>query len=200
MPAFVMLGSIYLSLGSGSGLSFASLWQTTTKAFTNPIIIASFAGILASAIAHFIPLGMREQGWFATPTLLVGDVLKLLGSMGPPLALICVGASVACCRGWHPLASDCLRIPGQAGAYALAGLCEFYLVISRSAAGWSRSCGVADGNTDGGSSICHVQTTAGRPRISSRSFGGQHGHFLYQYSTVAVFPGLISLISFACFS
>ena len=54
MPTFVLIGSLFLSLGSGQQVSVGSLGWVCLKAFKNPIIIAAFGGIALSTLIALI--------------------------------------------------------------------------------------------------------------------------------------------------
>jgi len=95
MPFFIIMGFVLIELnGSKPGESWGRKFK---QIFSNPILIAAFAGIaVASAGEAF----RNEQGSLTFHPVVMaalrfcGSFLKLIGSMGLPLALITIGASL----------------------------------------------------------------------------------------------------------
>lgn len=102
MPVFVIIGSLLLAFASDEG---GSVRGHIRKAVLNPIIGAAIAGILVSLIGSSLPESAANWQWLTTSTAVLGGFLDLLGSMGLPLALICVGAALRATelRGKWPL-------------------------------------------------------------------------------------------------
>lgn len=111
-PAFVCMGQVLLTLCSGKA---GGHWlRKFRSAFVNPVVLAGIAGILVSLAADFrrTPEGVLVlPGWLTAAFTVVDDFLKLLGSMGLPLALLMIGATLRLgeVRGrWEPLCATVL--------------------------------------------------------------------------------------------
>lgn len=94
MPLYVFFGSVILSLFSSK--KAAAPAKMILNILLNPIVLSCFAGLLAAIILDISNLReTREQG---SLLLIAGNIVtktfKLAGSMGLPLALISVGASL----------------------------------------------------------------------------------------------------------
>jgi predicted permease len=96
LPFFILIGYLLIGFyGDGSGRT--QIRARMKKAFLNPILLSAFAGILAALIAD--PF-RAETGPMLLPAIVVsaaslfGSFLKMIGSMGLPLALLSIGASL----------------------------------------------------------------------------------------------------------
>ncbi len=95
MPSFIIMGFVLIALHSSQkGDSWSAKLKQT---FSNPILLAAFAGILAASAGE----AFRDESGavimhpIAIASLrLCGSLLKLVGSMGLPLALITIGAAL----------------------------------------------------------------------------------------------------------
>ncbi len=95
MPAFVILGFLLIGVYARAGEQ--SFTKRVTAAFTNPVVAAAFAGMLCAWILDFFRTpagGLSLPEWLLTSGKIAGSFLELVGSMGLPLALIAVGASL----------------------------------------------------------------------------------------------------------
>ncbi len=93
MPSFVVVGVLLLTVGRrGSG----SAGHQVRTAVLNPIVLAAFAGLLCSLVAHETAFGaVVESGRFSRAALrVVGAILSPIGTMGLPLSLIAVGGAL----------------------------------------------------------------------------------------------------------
>ena len=95
MPAFIITGFLLIAL---HGKAADDSWRSKLKqTFSNPILLAAFAGILVACIGESF---RNETGALTVHPIinaalrLTGSFLKLIGSMGLPLALITIGASL----------------------------------------------------------------------------------------------------------
>lgn len=96
IPFFILIG--YLLIGFyGAGSGDAKMGSRIRKAFVNPIFLSAVAGVIVALIADCF---RGEDGLLQLPlpvtstALLSGSFLKLIGSMGLPLALLSIGASL----------------------------------------------------------------------------------------------------------
>jgi len=96
LPAFIIFG--YLLIGFyGAGSGDVKTGARIKKAFLNPILIAAVLGILLALVAEQFR-GADGSVQLPAPVMalaaLSGSFLKLIGSMGLPLALLSIGASL----------------------------------------------------------------------------------------------------------
>ncbi len=96
LPFFIIIG--YLLIGFyGAGNGDVKIGARLRKAFINPVLLSAVAGVLVALIA--VPF-RNSTGELQLPlpvvstALLTGSFLKLIGSMGLPLALLSIGASL----------------------------------------------------------------------------------------------------------
>jgi malonate transporter len=92
MPVFIILGVWLLTLGRDEH----GAWHAKVRtAVTNPIVMSALIGLLSSLLIHETPL-RHVVSWRPMKELLslLGAIVKPLGIMGLPLALIAVGASL----------------------------------------------------------------------------------------------------------
>jgi predicted permease len=96
LPFFIVFG--YLLIGFyGAGDGDAKIGARIRTALVNPILLSAVAGVLVAVAAGFF---RREDGSLTLPqtvlagALIGGSFLKLIGSMGLPLALLSIGASL----------------------------------------------------------------------------------------------------------
>jgi predicted permease len=95
MPCFIMLGYTLIGFYGASG---AMTWRRKLKlALLNPVVIAAILGVGVASGAErlrdaegVLMVPVAVQGMIA----LVGAFLKLVGSMGLPMALLAIGASI----------------------------------------------------------------------------------------------------------
>ena len=92
MPVFIVLGVWLLTFGrAGHGA-----WHRKIRtALTNPIVLSALLGAAASLVVHETPV-RHVIAWQPVSELLalIGAIVKPVGLMGLPLALIAVGASL----------------------------------------------------------------------------------------------------------
>lgn len=96
VPCFIVIS--YLLIGFyGAGSGEVKPVARIRKAFLNPILLAAVAGICVALVTD---LFRTEEGALQLPgalvsfAVLIGSFLRLMGSMGLPLALLAVGASL----------------------------------------------------------------------------------------------------------
>lgn len=95
MPFFVVLA--FLLIGFYGSAAKGGFGDKIRRAFVNPIVLSALIGIVAALTAE--PF-RNQDGAFEAPVLVMtvvemsGSFLKLVGSMGLPLALLAVGASM----------------------------------------------------------------------------------------------------------
>ena len=96
LPFFIVFGYLLIGLyGDGSGET--KIGSRIKKAFLNPILLSAVAGILVALLADQF---RSDQGQLQLPATLLsvasltGAFLKMIGSMGLPLALLSIGASL----------------------------------------------------------------------------------------------------------
>lgn len=96
LPFFILIG--YLLIGFyGAGTGDVKIGARIRKAFMNPILVSAVAGIAVALIAD----GFRsDDGTVQLPLVIMstarlcGSFLTLIGSMGLPLALLAIGATL----------------------------------------------------------------------------------------------------------
>jgi predicted permease len=96
MPFFILFG--YLLIGFyGGGTGDVKMGSRLQKAFLNPVLLSAVVGILIALIGEQF---RTDQGVLNLPqpivvsALLFSSFLKMIGSMGLPLALLSIGASL----------------------------------------------------------------------------------------------------------
>lgn len=95
MPVMVVLG--FLLIGVYGGAETGSMKKRIRRAFVNPVVLAAFLGIAVSLIGEVF---RANDGSLVLPAVILtgfetaGSFLRLLGSMGLPLALLAVGGSM----------------------------------------------------------------------------------------------------------
>lgn len=96
LPFFILIG--YLLIGFyGAGSGDAKIGARIKKAFLNPILLSAVVGVIVALAGDFFRAG---DGTSSLPlpihsaALLTGSFLKLIGSMGLPLALLAIGATL----------------------------------------------------------------------------------------------------------
>jgi len=96
IPFFIVIGYLLIGLyraGSGD----AKIGARIGKAMVNPILLAAVVGVVVALIADQF---RSVEGALLLPmpvvstAVLIGSFLKLIGSMGLPLALLSIGASI----------------------------------------------------------------------------------------------------------
>lgn len=93
MPVFVVAGVLILSMGrQGTG----SLWTQIKTGLLNPVVLAAFGGLAVSLFVHETGLGGVWENQRTVHALvgIVGAILVPIASVGLPLSLIAVGASL----------------------------------------------------------------------------------------------------------
>ena len=94
MPLYVFFGSVILSIFSSKQVE--PPLKMVFRILTNPIVLSCFVGLIAGALLDVS--GLREPHNQTPVMLIISQIivktLKLTGSMGLPLALISVGASL----------------------------------------------------------------------------------------------------------
>lgn len=104
MPAYVVVGVVVLSAGQARQRSLA---RQVAGAVCNPIVLSALAGLVGSLVFHSPPVARAVAGSVALQRgndVVVGT-LELVGSMGLPLPLLAIGASlrIGYVRGHLPL-------------------------------------------------------------------------------------------------
>jgi predicted permease len=96
VPFFILFG--YLLIGFyGAGTDRQTIGERIKKAFVNPVLLSAVGGIIVALTAEQF---RHEDGSLNLPmpiissAALVGSFLKMIGSMGLPLALLSIGASL----------------------------------------------------------------------------------------------------------
>lgn len=96
LPFFILFSYALIGL-YGAGRGDVSMVARMKKAFLNPVLLSALAGIAVALIGE----GFRaDDGTLVLPTVAVNllqlcsSFLKLVGSMGLPLALLSIGASL----------------------------------------------------------------------------------------------------------
>ncbi len=96
LPFFIIIG--YLLIGFyGAGHGDIKIGARLRKAFINPILLSAVAGVIIALIADPFrtPTGELQLPLpIISTAMLTGSFLKLIGSMGLPLALLSIGASL----------------------------------------------------------------------------------------------------------
>ncbi len=93
MPVFVVIAFLLMSIYGKSHEK--RLLHSIKAAFINPIIIASFCGLLASLLLSSLNLKSEAiPDWITLITSSFYSFLDMAGTMGLPLALIAVGGSL----------------------------------------------------------------------------------------------------------
>ena len=97
MPVFVIIGFFLIGYyASGS----VSLGARIKKAVVNPVVISALLGICVVFFRHWIwePLNNNSTFWVLESVEVISRIvlatLRMIGTMGLPLALIAIGASV----------------------------------------------------------------------------------------------------------
>jgi predicted permease len=95
MPAFIIMGFLLIAVHTKAP---GDRWTSKLKeTFSNPIILAAFAGIIVASIGEIF---RGDDGALAVHPIAIAffqlsdSFLKLIGSMGLPLALLTIGASL----------------------------------------------------------------------------------------------------------
>lgn len=96
LPFFIVFG--YLLIGYyGDGSGKTRIGDRIKKAFLNPILLSAVSGILVALLADQFRTDNGQLQLSATVlsvASLFGSFLKMIGSMGLPLALLSIGASL----------------------------------------------------------------------------------------------------------
>lgn len=93
MPVFMVLAVILLTAGRANR---GSLLRQLRLAIVNPVVLAALGGVVGSLVVHETAWGVRAMSSRSASECLrlAGAILKPIGAMGLPLALIAVGASL----------------------------------------------------------------------------------------------------------
>jgi predicted permease len=113
MPVFVALSFAVVGLyGTGGG---ARLGRRVRQALLNPVMLAAFLGIIVAACGQAIRGGPEGElpPAVARITSLIGAFLQLVGSMGLPLALLAIGASLEAAHLRHHRGALALSLVGK---------------------------------------------------------------------------------------
>ncbi|MEI6892904.1 MAG: AEC family transporter [Pontiella sp.] len=96
LPFFILIG--YLLIGFyGAGTGDQRLSARMKKAFLNPILLSAVAGMGIALVAELFRTpegGLNLSAPVSASVSLFGSFLKMIGSMGLPLALLSIGASL----------------------------------------------------------------------------------------------------------
>lgn len=135
MPVFVILGTSLLAW-SGTAGAAPGVGRQLRIALLNPIVLAAMAGVLLALLRHALgwsptvaqPVPDAPPPWIAGPLAVLVELLQMLGAMGLPLALLCVGAALdpARLRGaWRPITAGALVkvVLTPACTWAILALC-----------------------------------------------------------------------------
>lgn len=96
MPCFVISGITIISLRTHSATN--NFWTNVKGAFLNPVVLAALSGLIISFIFSTFNLYERSASfpiWLTSLGNSFRSLLKLIGGMGLPLALLSVGASLS---------------------------------------------------------------------------------------------------------
>jgi hypothetical protein len=96
VPVFVSLSLTLITFYRGDRHP-RGVWKHCADVARNPVVLSSLLGLLVSFIAGAVPWQLTDTAWSESMKYLwqtVISFLKLLGSMGLPLALLAVGASL----------------------------------------------------------------------------------------------------------
>jgi malonate transporter and related proteins len=93
LPTFVTLGVLLLT---GAHAKKSNLWQKVKPALFSPVFMAALLGIVASLLIHSTPPGraLAESKSVLQAVEILMEIIKPIGAVGLPLALLAVGASL----------------------------------------------------------------------------------------------------------